>query len=541
VNPTNTPASSPAKSASAAWTAAVIVIVLCLIATFTLRTPSSNGAASGNGRNVSAGGSGGGDGSGGDQSSDGSSGGGSAGQDIAGAAGSNSSGGSGGGTGTSGGSGGRAGTGGSAGTNGSSGTNGTINVAGADCAHGKNGGWHGETGVTPTEIRFAATTATSGVASSFLGDAQYGIDAVLNKVNHAGGICGRQVTVQYKDDSWDGGQGGRYISGFIGEGKYFGLAVNPSSEGLRSAIESKAIDSAKFPVVGSDGMLRDQYNDPWVWPVATSTSSVMHIMVANAIARGAKTFGIVWDKKYRFGQEGRDAFVGELTRAHLTKNSEQGVDGAQGDFSNQAKQFVDDCGGTSFSKCDFVAMLLEPAAADSWVEKDGGLGDGSQQPAYGIGVPQPLFVNSFVHNCGGLCKKMWAWTSFNPPISPFDSQPAVITYKSDLAAVNSSADANNPHVEGAYVGAKLLVDALTKLGAAPTRDGIRQILDNETFDTGLTPSPIVFKPLGQGGGHNGSISARAFEDLVQGNSFANWRYTNILLSDSDVGKDDNGS
>jgi ABC-type branched-subunit amino acid transport system substrate-binding protein len=132
---------------------------------------------------------------------------------------------------------------------------------------------------------------------------------------------------------------------------------------------------------------------------------------------------------------------------------------------------------------------------------------------------------------------MLAWTSFNPPIPPFDDQPAVSTYRRDLANVSSTADADNPHVQGAYVGMLLLVDALTKLGPAPTREGIRQVLDSTTLETGLAP-PITFKP----GNHYGNVAAQAFEDIVSGAdanaSFANWRYTNTgFLTDSDVGKD----
>ena len=79
-------------------------------------------------------------------------------------------------------------------------------------------------------IEFAATTVKTGIAKDFLSDAQYGMEAVRTKVNRQGGVCGRQINVKYLDDGWDGATGSRYISGFIGENKYFGLAVNPSSE-----------------------------------------------------------------------------------------------------------------------------------------------------------------------------------------------------------------------------------------------------------------------------------------------------------------------
>src|SRR5207245_10418261 len=192
-------------------------------------------------------------------------------------------------------------------------------------------------------------------------------EAVPTKVNRTGGICGRQLTIDYKDDGWDSGTGTRYIQGFIGDNKYFGLAVNPSSEGLKGAIDGGLIDQNKFPVIGSDGMLRDQYVHPYVWPVATSTASVMHMMAADAAKRGAKNVGIVWDQHYRFGQEGHDAFKGAIERRGGKVVSDAPVDGQQGDFANQAKEFVGKCGGPTLSGCDFIAMLLEPAAAESGV------------------------------------------------------------------------------------------------------------------------------------------------------------------------------
>lgn len=409
-----------------------------------------------------------------------------------------------------------------------------------DCSKGQNAGAT-EIGVTSTEIRFAATVVTSGFAKDFLADAQQAMEAVRNKVNRGGGICGRKLVIDYKDDAWDTATGQRYIESFIGDKKYFGLAVNPSSEGLRGAIDSGLIRNNKFPVIGSDGQLIDQYTDPWVWPVATSTASVMHVMAANAASRGAKTFGIVWDKKYRFGVEGHAAFKGTVERLGGTVSSDVGVDGSQGDFANDAKRFMDGCGGTSFAKCDFVAMLLEPAAASSWVLRNGGLGDGKTHPRIGVGVPQPLFVNSFARDCKGYCANMWAWTSFNPPIPPFDDLPAVATYRGDLANQSSTADASNPHVQGAYVGMQLLVKALQILGPAPTREGMKKLLDGmngpNAFETGLAP-PIAFAA----GNHYGNIGAQAFEDIVSGSdanaTFANWRYTNSgFLVDKEVGKD----
>jgi ABC-type branched-subunit amino acid transport system substrate-binding protein len=413
-------------------------------------------------------------------------------------------------------------------------------ASGADCAKGQNGGAT-DTGVTANEIRLAAGIVKSGIAKSFLSDAQYGIEAVRQKVNRAGGICGRLLTIDYNDDGWDPQRGRDIISKYILSKRYFALAVNPSSEGLRGAIDSGDITAAQLPVVGSDGQLIDQYltggtkpvAQPWVWPVATSTASVMHIMARNAYERGARTFGIVWDVKYRFGVEGHSAFVGEVKRLGGTVTADRGVQGGQQSYASEVNDFIGSCGGAnSLSRCDFLAVLLEPATAVRWVG-DGGLGSGNVRPKIGIGAPQPLFVDSFARDCGKYCANLEVWTSFKPPIPPFDTEPAVATYRSDLAAVSTNADANNPHVEGAYVGMTLLVRALEQLGPNPTRAGLKRLLDGTTLDSGLAPT-ITFSPSS----HAANVGAQAFQAIVNNGSFAAWRYANTgFVLDRDADKD----
>lgn len=411
-----------------------------------------------------------------------------------------------------------------------------------DCSRGENAG-NSDVGITGREIKLAATVVKTGIAKDFLADAQFGIEAVRQKVNRQGGICGRLLNVSYDDDEWKTDAGARIIQKWIGEKQHFALIVNPSSEGLRGAIEGGLIDPNEFPVVGADGMLIGQYKEDWVWPVATSTHSVMHIMAKDAWARGnargidKPTFGIVWENNYKFGEEGHDAFKGAIGRlCDSCLVADVGIKGGLLSYKNDADTFVGKCSESNqdFKKCDFVAVLLEPATAAQWVS-DNGLGSGAadKRPAVGIGAPQPLFVNSFIRDCGAPCANMRVWTSFKPPLPPFDNDPAVATYLSDLRAVSTAADASNPHVQGAYVGAQLLVEALERLGPNPTRAGLKQALDEMTFDSKLAP-PLTFRP----GNHFAAVSAQAYEAVFNVNSFVSWRYTESgFISDDDVRED----
>src|SRR5258708_30167655 len=147
------------------------------------------------------------------------------------------------------------------------------------------------------------------------------MEAVKNKVNRAGGICGRQLDIQYVDAGWDRGRGAADIQTLV-NGGIFAMRVGPSSEGLKLEIDNRDIDHFGVPVVGTDGMLVDQYNDPLVWPVATSTAASARLMVADAYKRGARSFSIVFDTNYRVGQEAGLAFrqaVKLLPRAELSR------------------------------------------------------------------------------------------------------------------------------------------------------------------------------------------------------------------------------
>jgi ABC-type branched-subunit amino acid transport system substrate-binding protein len=375
-------------------------------------------------------------------------------------------------------------------------------------------------GVSGNEVKFAATVVRTGIAKSFLADAQHGMEAARVKQNNAGGVCGRMITVKYDDDGWDPYAGGKLIEKYITSKSYFGLAVNPSSEGLRNPIQSGLIKNNQFPVIGADGMLIGQYQDPWVWPVATSTLSTMHVIARDAHSRGARTFGIVWEGNYRFGEEGEKAFTEVIKRlpgASTVANAK--IDGGNPSYRNEVDRFIGTCSenGQDLKKCDFIAVLLEPATAAQWV-RDGGLGNGTERPRVGIGAPQPLFVTAFARDCGKYCANMRVWTSFKPPLPPFDTEPAVATYANDLKRVSSTADASNPHVEGAYVGMQLVIKALKDCGAVLTRACVAQKLDSTTLETGLAPA-LKFSP----GDHFAAVSAQAFEAIYNVGTFIGWR------------------
>lgn len=423
---------------------------------------------------------------------------------------------------------------------------GTVPAAqpGLACSAGQNGGAT-DTGVSATTIKLAATTVTDGPGASFLAPMNTAMQAVVNKVNRAGGICGRQLDLQLANDSWQESLGENYIKNFVQGDHVFALAVNPDSEGLYGAAVSGYIARERVPVVGTGGQVDAEYDNPWIWPVGTATTSQMHIMAKDAYTRGARNFAIVFDAKYHFGVEGAYAFDQAVKRLtghdipgydkSLQRCSQRfcGIQPGQSSYASLATQFNNSCyqGQRMNTACDFIAYLLEPDLALSWLSNIP-----PAAPAYGAAGAQPLFDRqAFAEQCHTACAfetGFDVWTGYQPPEGSYAGQPAEAAYVNLLRSYDGSADVDNQFVEGAYIGMNLLVSALTTVGPDLTRTRLQAVLDAMTYRNGLS-RPLGFKP----GDHYANTSAMSWRLKYSNGSFSGFAPDSGFQSDPWVGQD----
>ena len=395
---------------------------------------------------------------------------------------------------------------------------GVKTAKGIECKGGANGGATAP-GVTAGSIRLATTAVLDGPAKSLLAPSVTGMKAVMDRVNREGGICGRRLELKVVNDSFNSDQGSRYIRNFIDE-KYFALPVVPSAEGLGVAIKNGMISQAGIPVVGTDGMREEQYADPWVWPVASATVSSMRIMAKYGFEKkGARSFAIVWDNKYKFGQEGKDAFVKQVEDMGGTIKADQQLDPTQTSYASEASTFNEKCGSAGDPKCDMVAMLLLPDTAKAWLSRNPAPGG-----KYTSGA-QTLFSDDFAQKCvqvvppsSNLCNAFAVWTGYNPPIGPIATQPGVAQYVSEMRAAAPGIDVNNQFLQGAYLGMSVFTEALKKAGPQLTRQRLREVLDSMDYQTDLA-STLSWRP----GKHAANVRARAFAMSVSQGTFNGWR------------------
>ncbi|HEX8004148.1 MAG TPA: ABC transporter substrate-binding protein [Mycobacteriales bacterium] len=386
---------------------------------------------------------------------------------------------------------------------------------GVECRAGANGG-KTDRGVTSTEIKLGATVVQTGIGTSFLGPVVTGMNAVKNKVNREGGICGRKITLKVKDDGWDAQRGYGYIRNLVEGEQVFALAVNPSSEGLRIASREGYFVKTQTPVLGTDGMLNSQYVDPWIWPVAASTVSTMHIMAKDAYDRlDARSFSIVYDNQYHFGVEGAFAYnaaVKRLTGKDIPGYGSGGcstrycaITAGRSSYSTESKAFNDACFNGD-NECDFLALLLEPNEALTFVRD----GFGREFTA-GMGLAQTLFSESFAKSCASTCEGATVWTGYLPPVGANASKPAVAEYVRDVRSVKPDIDVYNQFLEGGYLGMRYTVDVLKKVGPYLTRPGVMAVADAMPYDIGLS-SPLKWAK----GNHYANASMQPFIIQYQG-------------------------
>lgn len=381
-----------------------------------------------------------------------------------------------------------------------------------ECLAGRNGG-RTDRGVTANEIKLATTVVQDGPAASLLRWSPVGMQAVINEVNRTGGICGRRISLTTANDSFRADLGQQYIRNFLEE-DYFALPVVPSAEGLGAAILSGDISRAGIPVIGSDGMRVEQYRDARVWPVSTATVSTMRILADYGYQKKkARDFAIVWDSKYKFGQEGAQAFKREVERLGGRIVADASLNPDLNSYASEVQKFNDDCAG---GRCDMVALLLLPDTAETWMKSRPEMG-----VKYTAGA-QTLFTEEFAQDCiaslSNVCHGIAVWTGYNPPVASFRGLPGVNKYVNDVRAIAPNAPIANQFMQGAYLGMSVFVRALRDVGAELTRERLRAVMDSLVYRSDLS-SALRWEP----GNHAANTRARGFSIVYQGGIFQGWR------------------
>lgn len=328
-----------------------------------------------------------------------------------------------------------------------------------------------ETGVTETSIVLGMSAPLSGQSSVYGHHIKEAVAAYFDRVNKAGGIGGRKLELVALDDGYDTARTLANTKTLIGEKNVFALigyyGTTPTTEAMNTVF-----GPSKVPLIGAISgaqELRNQAsgnaNARYLFNVRASYADETEVIVNHLIAIGLNRIAVLYQND-GFGKSGLDGITAALKKQKLApvavgtveRNSVEvasAVD-AISKANPQAIVMVTLYKPTAaFVKAMRAArqsplfMALSPVGADQLVQEMG-------PDARGIGVSQVM------------------------PNPWNEKEPVVREYQHTLG---KQSPYSYHSIEG-YLMARVLVDALKKMGKDITREKLIATLENLNQDFG---------------------------------------------------------
>jgi branched-chain amino acid transport system substrate-binding protein len=321
-----------------------------------------------------------------------------------------------------------------------------------------------EDGVTDKEFRIGMANALTGPAAGLGTDLKAGADAFLAKVNAAGGVNGRKVVLVSKDDGYEPEKTAAATKALIEQDKVFALFgyVGTPTSAAAVPLAARASVPYLFPFTGAE-FLRNPVNK-WVFNVRASYFDETELMVERLTKdAGAKKIAL-FIQDDAFGEAGK-AGVNRALHKRNMKVAEE---------ARYKRNTLDVDEGLAKIKAaapDGVVFIGTYASLAAIVKK-----------AKAQGVKAKFMTVSFIGTAGfisaaGADGDGVYITQVMP--SPDSGAPIVKQFLGDM----KGGPVNYSSLEG-YVDAAVMVEALKKTGANPTRAGFIGALEGLNIDLG---------------------------------------------------------
>lgn len=337
-------------------------------------------------------------------------------------------------------------------------------------------------GVTKTTILIGQSGPMTGSNKEFGTDIRDGVLACFNKVNAAGGIHGRKLELVTLDDANDakrGGENGRILIEQRGVLALFGYA-----SATLSLPALPFVDKHKVPFVGPfTGAEPMRAFRPNVFNIRASYSDELEKIVDFYTSTGMKKFSIIhYDDA--IGKENLGAVQAALTKRGLKPASIGTLKRNQTDLGSAVADVIK-------ATPDVVIATTLYATTASFIKQAKKAGSGAQFASTSFVGASALAEALGAEGTGVVVAQVV------PPYSRA-SIPIVKEYQAAIEKQLGKKDFSFTSLE-AYIGAKVLVEAIRRAGANPTREGVLKALNNvQNMDVG--GFVVDFSPTN----HNGS-------------------------------------
>ena len=172
-------------------------------------------------------------------------------------------------------------------------------------------------GVSDTEVRFLQIAALEGAASALGSGMRLGIEAAFSEVNASGGVHGRTLLLESRDDGYQPGRSVQLLEEGVASNAYFAL-IGSVGTPTASALLPK-VRGYGLPMVGpftGAGFLRDVSNGPVVNLRASYAAEAEAWMQYLVDERGFQSIAILYQDD-AFGRVGLTATSAALERREM--------------------------------------------------------------------------------------------------------------------------------------------------------------------------------------------------------------------------------
>ena len=302
------------------------------------------------------------------------------------------------------------------------------------------------------------------------------VKAVFQEVNASGGVHGRMLQLQARDDGWDPTRAMAEAHELVEQEKVFAFVGNlaPNSESAFLPY----LEKVGIPVVGGLGV-PEQEDKPNMFLTLTAWRKAARMGGAPTKYIGCKK-SVIWIVDLPFTKPSGDILYDSMTKANCQPVARpEIINSAQPDYTNYVIK-------ARAQGAESVIMGLDPGGIMRAVNA---MASQNWKADIVLAAPSNTLIEG---NLGNKIEGAFMTSIFlNPQAHP--NYPGVQRYLA-LQRKYYPDDFSDPYVQQSYVAAWLTVEALKKAGPDPTwKSFVAAMNQIKNFDTGLS-LPLSYSP-----------------------------------------------
>jgi len=343
-----------------------------------------------------------------------------------------------------------------------------------------------EPGITENSITLGMTSPFSGPNGAYGNEMRQVIQAYFDQVNKSGGVNGRKINLVALDDGYETDRAVANTRILISEKNAFALLASYGSSPTTEAM-NKVFGPSRVPLVGTisgAGSLREPISQNpgsrYMFNVRASYADETEAIVSQLVSLGLKNVAVFYQND-GFGKSGLDGVTSALKKHNLAPTVAATVERNSIDVATAVEAIAK-------AKPQAVVMvtLYKPTAAFVKAMKKA-----NQNPMFM--TLSPVGTEQLIAELGPDARGIGISQVMPYPWS--DVVPMVRDYQKLLGGKGGY----SYYGIEAYAMARVMVDALKRMGKDPSREKLMAALDNTSLDMGGLK--VAFSATNRQGSH----------------------------------------